>query len=190
MRYHGHAPGHVRETFCNAVDAFVAWRPGEPEPMVDFEIGYVPHPIPISKACTLVWNCTDIIPGCAFDRLRDEQLEMKRCTYAACARAMHTAPLTAARSSAAPRAPGPASAIRRILVSRPNNTTRRSSSALFGVMVAVAEMMSVAWMLLMTPVVFAEKVLPHGPRISVVVALGLIALGLLVGTGAVQLGAK
>jgi predicted metal-binding membrane protein len=58
---------------------------------------------------------------------------------------------------------------------------------LFGVMVAAAEMMSVAWMLLMTLVVFAEKVLPHGPRISVAVALGLIALGLLVGTGAVQL---
>jgi predicted metal-binding membrane protein len=32
-------------------------------------------------------------------------------------------------------------------------------------------------MLLMTLVVFAEKVLPHGPRISVVVALGLVALG-------------
>jgi hypothetical protein len=35
---------------------------------------------------------------------------------------------------------------------------------------------------------YAEKVLPHGPRISVAVALGLIALGLLVGSGAVQLG--
>jgi predicted metal-binding membrane protein len=60
--------------------------------------------------------------------------------------------------------------------------------ALFSVMVAAAGMMSVAWMLLMTLVVFAEKALPHGPRISVAVALGLIALGLLVGTGAVQLG--
>jgi hypothetical protein len=63
MTNHGHAPGHVRETFCNAIDAFVAWDPDEPEPMVHFEIGYVPHPIPISKACTLVWNCTDIIAG-------------------------------------------------------------------------------------------------------------------------------
>jgi predicted metal-binding membrane protein len=60
--------------------------------------------------------------------------------------------------------------------------------ALFSVMVAAAGMMNVAWMLLMTLVVFAEKALPHGPRISVAVALGLIALGLLVGTGAVQLG--
>jgi predicted metal-binding membrane protein len=60
--------------------------------------------------------------------------------------------------------------------------------ALFSVMVAAAGMMHFVWMLLMTVVVFAEKVLPHGPRISVAVALGLIALGLLVGTGAVQLG--
>jgi len=59
--------------------------------------------------------------------------------------------------------------------------------ALFSVMVA-AGMMSVAWMIVMTLVVFAEKVMPYGPRISVAVAVGLIALGLLVGSGAVQLG--
>jgi hypothetical protein len=39
----------------------------------------------------------------------------------------------------------------------------------------------------MTLVVLAEKVMPYGPRISVAVALGLIALGLLVGSGVVQL---
>jgi predicted metal-binding membrane protein len=60
--------------------------------------------------------------------------------------------------------------------------------AYFGVMVAAAGMMNIAWMVLIALVVFAEKVLPHGPRISAVVALGLIALGLLVGSGAVQLG--
>jgi predicted metal-binding membrane protein len=59
--------------------------------------------------------------------------------------------------------------------------------ALFSVMVAAAGMTSIAWMLAMTLVVFAEKVLRHGLRISVVVALGLIALGLLVGSGAIQL---
>jgi predicted metal-binding membrane protein len=59
---------------------------------------------------------------------------------------------------------------------------------LSGVMVAAGGMMSVAWMLVMTLVVFAEKVLPHGVRISVAVAVGLIALGLLVGSGVVQLG--
>jgi predicted metal-binding membrane protein len=60
--------------------------------------------------------------------------------------------------------------------------------ALFGVMLAAAGMMNIAWMLLMTLVVFAEKAFLHGPRSAV--ALGLIALGLLVGTGVVQLGAK
>jgi predicted metal-binding membrane protein len=59
--------------------------------------------------------------------------------------------------------------------------------ALFGVMLAAAGTMSIAWMLMMTLVVFAEKTLPRGRRISVAVALGLIALGLLVGTGVVQL---
>ena len=54
-------------------------------------------------------------------------------------------------------------------------------------MVAAAGMMNIAWMVLIALVVFAEKVLPHGSRISVVVALGLIALGLLVGSGAVEL---
>src|SRR5262245_44432810 len=60
--------------------------------------------------------------------------------------------------------------------------------ALFGVMLAAVGMMSIAWMLVVTLVVFAEKALPGGSRISVAVALGLIALGLLVGTGVVQLG--
>jgi predicted metal-binding membrane protein len=60
--------------------------------------------------------------------------------------------------------------------------------ALFSVMVAAGGMMSVAWMLVMTLVLFAEKVLPDGLRIRLAVAVGLIALGLLVGTGAVQSG--
>ena len=54
--------------------------------------------------------------------------------------------------------------------------------AYFSVMVAAAGMMSIAWMLAMTLVVFAEKVSPHARRISAAVALGSIALGLLVGT--------
>src|SRR5262245_20205642 len=58
--------------------------------------------------------------------------------------------------------------------------------ALFGVMLAAAGMMNIVWMLVMTLVVFAEKALLHGPRSAV--ALGLIALGLLIGTGVVQLG--
>jgi hypothetical protein len=45
-----------------------------------------------SRACGLVWNCTDIVGGLVFDRLRDE-LEaagqmIKSRTFGACARAI------------------------------------------------------------------------------------------------------
>ena len=49
--------------------------------------------------------------------------------------------------------------------------------ALFAILV-VAGIMSVAWMLLLTLVVFAEKMLPHGQRVSTIIGLVLIALGL------------
>jgi predicted metal-binding membrane protein len=48
--------------------------------------------------------------------------------------------------------------------------------ALFTVLV-VAGMMSLAWMLLLTLVVFAEKVFPHGRRISLAVGAGFIVMG-------------
>jgi hypothetical protein len=87
---HGHAPGHVRETFTNAVDEFLNWKPGGAEPMVEYEVNYEPHSIPISRACTLVWNCTDIVQGdLVSDLLNEAELEIKSRTYAACARAMH-----------------------------------------------------------------------------------------------------
>jgi hypothetical protein len=86
---HGHAPGHVRDTFMNAVDEFFDWKPGEAEPVVEHEVNYEPHLIPISRACTLVWNCTDIAPGYVVDRLCNEELNIKSRTYAACARAIY-----------------------------------------------------------------------------------------------------
>ncbi len=55
--------------------------------------------------------------------------------------------------------------------------------ALFAVLVA-AGVMSLAWMLLLTLVVFVEKVLPHGRRASVLIGIALVAMGLLVGSGA------
>jgi len=58
--------------------------------------------------------------------------------------------------------------------------------ALFAVLTAVG-MMSIAWMLSLTLVVFAEKVFPYGGRISAVVGVALIALGLLIASGALQL---
>jgi predicted metal-binding membrane protein len=56
--------------------------------------------------------------------------------------------------------------------------------ALFAVLVA-AGVMSLAWMLLLTLVVFVEKALPHGQRAAPVIGITLVALGLVLGTGAV-----
>jgi hypothetical protein len=83
---HGHAPGHFRDAFCDAVEAFNQWDGTGAEPMVDFEVNYQPKRITISEACGLVWNCTDIMPSAVVDRLRD--LGIKSNTYAAGARAM------------------------------------------------------------------------------------------------------
>ena len=58
--------------------------------------------------------------------------------------------------------------------------------ALFAVLVA-AGVMSLAWMLLLTLVVFAEKVVPHGRRTAGVVGLLLVVLGVLVAAGATGL---
>ena len=55
--------------------------------------------------------------------------------------------------------------------------------ALFAIMVAVG-VMSLAWMLLLTLVVFAEKVLPQGRRASAAIGVALAALGIIVAFGA------
>jgi hypothetical protein len=83
----GHAPGHVRDAFCNAVEAFVAWKPGEPEPSVEYEVNHEPRQVPVSHMCGLLWNCTDILPGNYFHDLACD-LKVGRQTYAAAARAM------------------------------------------------------------------------------------------------------
>jgi len=57
--------------------------------------------------------------------------------------------------------------------------------ALFAVLVA-AGVMSLAWMLLLTLVVFAEKVLPGGQRTSQVVGIAFLVLGLGVLAGVVD----
>jgi predicted metal-binding membrane protein len=61
--------------------------------------------------------------------------------------------------------------------------------ALFAVLTSVG-MMSIAWMLSLTLVVFVEKVFPFGVRISAAVGLGLVALGLLVASGSLPLPAR
>jgi hypothetical protein len=83
---HGHAPGHVRDAFLAAIEAYLEWQPGTPEPMVEYEVNYRPRLIPISQLCGLLWNCTDQLPNDAADSLCD--LPTQPHTYAAAARAM------------------------------------------------------------------------------------------------------
>jgi predicted metal-binding membrane protein len=58
--------------------------------------------------------------------------------------------------------------------------------ALFAVLVA-AGVMSLAWMLLLTLVVFAEKVLPYGRRAAYGVGVAFLVLGILVAAGRVTM---
>jgi predicted metal-binding membrane protein len=58
--------------------------------------------------------------------------------------------------------------------------------ALFAVLVA-AGVMSLAWMLVLTLVVFAEKVLPFGRRAAQVVGVAFLILGIVVASGAAGL---
>jgi hypothetical protein len=87
----GHSPGHVRDTFVSAIDAYLAWEQGESEPTVDFEVRREARPITISQACGMVWNCSDILPSGAVNTLDECGLELGRRTYAAAARTLLTA---------------------------------------------------------------------------------------------------
>jgi predicted metal-binding membrane protein len=58
--------------------------------------------------------------------------------------------------------------------------------ALFAVLVG-AGVMSIAWMLLLTVLVFMEKVLPYSQRSASLIGLALVALGLGVGSGTVPM---
>jgi hypothetical protein len=75
----GHAPSHLRETAGDAFLAWMDWDGTSPEPAVLYETN--------SRACGLIWNCTDIVPGLVFHGLRFD-LEavgqvVRRQTYSA-----------------------------------------------------------------------------------------------------------
>src|SRR5262245_21907195 len=84
----GHAPGHVRDAFIDALDQFEAWENGEPEPSIEID----GQALSLSEVCGLVWNCTDIMPAAVRNALKDllDAHGDARCfrgTYAAGARA-------------------------------------------------------------------------------------------------------
>ena len=58
-----HLPGHIRDAFHAAVEAFGEWDDGEPVPFVDFEVDGRGRRISLAQACGLVWGCTDMLEG-------------------------------------------------------------------------------------------------------------------------------
>lgn len=84
----GHAPGDLRDAFAAALDAFAAWKSGEPEPTVELRDEHVP----ISVLFGLLWNCKDILPGHVFEQvlgLVDRPLaHPMRRTYGAASRCL------------------------------------------------------------------------------------------------------
>lgn len=55
----GHAPGDLRDAFLEGIEAFAAWRPGQPEPTVEVR----EQAVRLSVLCGLLWNCSDTLPG-------------------------------------------------------------------------------------------------------------------------------
>ena len=81
-----HYSSQVRHAFLAALESYANWNDG-PEPTIK----YRRQQMPISAVCGLVWNCTDTLPGEAWDTLRNVNLTdevVKTSTYAAAARAL------------------------------------------------------------------------------------------------------
>jgi hypothetical protein len=58
-RLGGHAPGHLRDAFALAVEAYEAWNDGSAEPTV--LVGHEEIPMKIGAVAGLLCNCTDIM---------------------------------------------------------------------------------------------------------------------------------
>jgi hypothetical protein len=87
--HEGHAPTFLHLAFQDALEAFEAWRPGEPEPMVDCD----GKSTAISAVFGRMRTCTDIMPVRILDDVLDvvdrsaaTALEGPTATYAEAAR--------------------------------------------------------------------------------------------------------
>jgi hypothetical protein len=69
--------------FLEAIEAYRNWNDDEPEPTVNCEVHYQPEEIPISRACGLLWNRTDILPGIEVSALEFSGIDLRTRTYAA-----------------------------------------------------------------------------------------------------------
>ncbi|UPJ25412.1 hypothetical protein [Bradyrhizobium sp. CW1] len=80
---HGHAPGHVRDTFTKAVEEFLNWKPGHGRARGQLRTLFDTDLARLHAGL----DCTDMVSGDLVDRLSSD-LELKSRTYAAYARAM------------------------------------------------------------------------------------------------------
>ena len=87
-RYHGHYPGHWRDAFLEAIQAYRDWKPGQPEPTIEMELHYQTVHVPMSRVFGKLCHCTDVLPGSDFNQLAYYGIEPKRRSYAAAARAL------------------------------------------------------------------------------------------------------
>src|SRR5215469_14599139 len=87
-RYRGHYPGHWRDAFLEALEFYGDWKPGQPEPSVEMELGYKTVQVPISRVFGKLCACSGTLPGDAFQSLQDYGIEPKKQTYGAVARAL------------------------------------------------------------------------------------------------------
>jgi len=89
LRRYGHLPGHIRDAFHAAVEAFGEWDDGDAAPFVDFEIDHRPRRISLAQACGLVWGCTDVFGQDGIVELEMYGIDLAGLrTYGAAARAL------------------------------------------------------------------------------------------------------
>ncbi len=77
----GHAPGDLRDAFCDLLEEFEAWEPDRPPPVVEVR-GKM---MSASALCGLLWNCTDILAYGSREILEEAGFE-DRITYGCAAR--------------------------------------------------------------------------------------------------------
>ena len=90
-RRHGHLPGHIRDTFLQAIEAYGELPEGRKLPRVLHQVRYRDRTVSIDEACGLVWSCTDVMPDSELRNLGDwgvMDYPPATRTYAAAARAL------------------------------------------------------------------------------------------------------
>ena len=85
----GHAPGDLRDAFCDAVEAMGQWTSSEPLPTIEIREQIVS----IDNAFRLLWNCVDVLPHLLVTEVNEllqlhDRTELKRSSYSAASRAL------------------------------------------------------------------------------------------------------